>query len=108
MERVVERVVERRVAERRVAERRVVERRVVEKEEERGREREGGLEWRSEGEEREKRGLMGNECREWLDLSEVRKSGLLSPYQQKGNLLSSLWVQGWLGECGSLCTGRCA
>lgn len=78
------------------------------KEGERGREWEGGLEWRNEGEGREKRDLTGNECREWLDLLEVRKSGPLCPCQQTGHPPSSLWAQGWLDECGSSCTGRCA
>lgn len=78
------------------------------KEGERGREWEGGLEWRNEGEGREKRDLTGNECREWLDLLEVRKSGPLCPCQQTGHPPSSLWAQGWLDEYGSSCTGRCA
>lgn len=101
---VVEKVVVTMVEVTKVEEKKVEER----KEGERGREWEGGLEWRNEGEGREKRDLTGNECREWLDLLEVRKSGHLCPCQQTGHPPSSLWAQGWLDEYGSSCTGRCA
>lgn len=102
-------VVEKWVVEKKVVVKRVEVTKVEEKKEgERGREWEGGLEWRNEGEGREKRDLTGNECREWLDLLEVRKSGPLCPCQQTGHPPSSLWAQGWLDEYGSSCTGRCA